>query len=113
MDLKRKFDHLNLNNFLSDNITLGTADYYQNKYPNLPHEECFMLEALSRDEFDDLDIKKRIKIINRQREEYNRQIDQEFEDAKNFKDDDEVLEIGVKKVEITVKDNNNKDKFIL
>ena len=44
MDFKKKFDYNDINNFLPDNKTIGTSDYYRNKFRDgLPDYMCCLL----------------------------------------------------------------------
>ena len=52
MDFKKKFDHNDITNFLPDNLTIGTSNYFSKKY-NLPSYMCEMLEIKSRREYND------------------------------------------------------------
>lgn len=53
MDFKKKFDHNDINNFLPDNITVGTSEYYQKKLgEKMPTYVCDILELKSRPEHD-------------------------------------------------------------
>lgn len=53
MDLKRKFDLNDINNFLPDNYTIGTSEYYNNKFRGMmPNYMCEYLELKSREEYD-------------------------------------------------------------
>ena len=61
MDFKKKFDHNDINNFLPDNNTLATSEYFQNKFVGLPSYICDMLEVKSRVEYNE---KSEIEFIN-------------------------------------------------
>ena len=51
MDFNKKFDHNDINNYLPDNKTLATSEYFQNKFVGLPSYICDMLEVKSRVEY--------------------------------------------------------------
>lgn len=56
MDFKqqKKFDYTDINNFLPDNLTTGTAEYYQNKFGDkFPDHYYKLMEILTRPEYDD------------------------------------------------------------
>ena len=56
MDFKqqKKFDYNGINNFLPDNLTAGTAEYYQNKFGDkFPEHYYKLMEILTRPEYDD------------------------------------------------------------
>ena len=58
MDFKqqKKFDYNDINNFLPDNFTTGTAEYYQNKFGDkFPEHYYKLMEILTRPEYDDPD----------------------------------------------------------
>ena len=58
MDFKqqKKFDYNDINNFLPDNFTTGTAEYYQNKFGNkFPEHYYTLMEILTRPEYNDPD----------------------------------------------------------
>ena len=61
MDFKKKFDYDDINNFLPDNKTLATSEYFQNKFVGLPSYICDMLEVKSRVEYNE---KSEIEFIN-------------------------------------------------
>ena len=56
MDFKqqKKFDYDDINSFLPDNFTTGTAEYYQNKFGDkFPDHYYTLMEILTRPEYDD------------------------------------------------------------
>ena len=56
MDFKgqNKFDYNDINNFLPDNFTTGTAEFYQNKFGNkFPDHYYKLMEILARPEYND------------------------------------------------------------
>ena len=70
MDFKqqKKFDYNDINNFLPDNFTTGTAEYYQNKFGNkFPEHYYTLMEILTRPEYNDPD--EVIKIVEQVRTE--------------------------------------------
>ena len=40
MDFNKKFDYDDINNYLPDNKTLATSEYFQNKFVGLPSYIC-------------------------------------------------------------------------
>jgi hypothetical protein len=78
MDFKKKFDYQDISMFLPDNYTLGTADYYQKRFPTLPEEECQILEVLSRDEYKPEDINLKITEIQNEQLEFNKKLELEL-----------------------------------
>ena len=61
MDFNKKFDHNDINNYLPDNKTLATSEYFQNKFVGLPSYVCDILEVKSRVEYNE---KSEIEFIN-------------------------------------------------
>jgi cupin superfamily acireductone dioxygenase involved in methionine salvage len=54
---KKKFDHEDLYNYLPDNYTIGTYQFYKLKFQDkLDDHRCRYLEAISRKEFDEVDL---------------------------------------------------------
>ncbi len=71
---KKKFDYNDLNNFLPDNKTVGTFDFYNKKFDNRMPEhisEICSVKALIDDEEEK---QKRIKEILDKKEEYNNKL---------------------------------------
>lgn len=89
MDFNKKFNYEDINMFLPDNFTIGTNEYYQKKFPNLPEEECMKLEILSRVEYDEKAKDEAIvKLINEQLS-FNEKLENElFERGKPDKKND-------------------------
>ena len=48
----KKFDHNDLTNFLPDNHTIGTVQFFQKKYPTMDEHICKILEIGTRAEYD-------------------------------------------------------------
>ena len=61
MDFKKKINYDDINNYLPDNKTLATSEYFQNKFVGLPSYICDMLEVKSRVEYNE---KSEIEFIN-------------------------------------------------
>ena len=61
MDFNKKFDHNDINNYLPDNKTLATSEYFQNKFVGLPSYVCDIMEIKSRVEYNE---KSEIEFIN-------------------------------------------------
>ena len=61
MDFKKKINYDDINNYLPDNKTLATSEYFQNKFVGLPSYVCDMLEVKSRVEYNE---KSEIEFIN-------------------------------------------------
>lgn len=88
MDFKKKFNYDDINIFLPDNITMGTTEFYQSKYPTLPEVECMKLEILSRVEYDETEQEKAIKKLVEEQLLYNQQLEQEMFDREQVNKDD-------------------------
>ena len=61
MDFNKKFDHNDINNYLPDNKTLASSEYFQNKFVGLPSYVCDILEVKSRVEYNE---KSEIEFLN-------------------------------------------------
>ena len=61
MDFNKKFDYDDINNYLPDNKTLATSEYFQNKFVGLPSYVCDILEVKSRVEYNE---KSEIEFLN-------------------------------------------------
>ena len=80
MDLKRKFDHEDLSNYLPDNILLGTEQYYRKKYKNLPDYLYKILEVKTKDWYSEQDEKNVIEEAKNKILEYNDKLMKEYND---------------------------------
>ena len=81
MDFKRKFDYSDINNFLPDNVTLGTEAYYRNKFNNkLPDELFYGFEVLTRKEYNNTDIEQYKSLVVQYRKDFHNKIMSEFEE---------------------------------
>jgi len=61
MDFKKKFDHNDINNYLPDNKTIATSEFFQNKFVGLPSYVCDILEVKPRVEYNE---KSEIELLN-------------------------------------------------
>ena len=81
MDLKKRFDHSDINNFLPDNITLGTESYYRNKFNNkLPDELYYGFEVLTRKEYNNTHVEQYKSLVLQFRKDFHSKIMSEFEE---------------------------------
>ena len=82
MDLKRRIDTNNINSFLPDNLTIGTSEYYKNKFNGtMPDYICEYLEVKSREEYnDEKEIEQIIEEIKKKEREENLKIIQEYDE---------------------------------
>jgi hypothetical protein len=81
MDLKKRFDHSDINNFLPDNVTLGTEGYYRNKFKNkLPDELYYGFEVLTRKEYNDTHVEQYKSLVLQYRKDFHIKLMSEFEE---------------------------------
>lgn len=78
MNFKKSYDYSDMSNFLPDNYTLATTNYFQKKYPKLPNEQCQMLEVLTREEYTTKDINECKEKIRNEINEYNMKLEKEL-----------------------------------
>ena len=83
-DLKKRFDHSDINSFLPDSKTVGTFDFYrtkfQNKFPDYYYE---LFEVLSRPEYNEEDCKELVTRIREEEQRRNNQIIDEYNERLN------------------------------
>jgi hypothetical protein len=79
--VKKQIDKENIFRFLPDNYTVGTEEYYRNKFGDkFPDEIYKYLEAISRKEYTEEDIKFVVEQINEAKKNYENQLLSEFEE---------------------------------
>jgi len=72
---EKKFDYKDITNFLPDNYTVGTSDFYKTKFNDkLPDHYCDILEILSRVEYDETETTQRINILKLEIKESNNRL---------------------------------------
>jgi DNA-directed RNA polymerase beta' subunit len=106
---KKKFDYNDLNNFLPDNKTVGTFDFYNKKFDNRMPEhisEICSVRALIDDEEEK---QKRIKEILDKKEEYNNKLLNEFREREMDTNEEHELNEKIKKEEYINEINLNKN----
>ena len=82
--IKKPVDNTNIFRFLPDNHTIGTEEYYRNKFGDkFPDEVYKYLEATTREEYTDEDIKYVIEQINEAKKNYEKQLLMELEEREN------------------------------
>ncbi len=82
---KKKFDTNDPYNFLPSNKTLGTEQWWAQKLGNkLPDGYLFLLETLSREEYDDEDVAKAKVIVKQQQLEFNARLEKEMSELGMF-----------------------------
>ena len=78
-DLKKKFNHSDINNFLFDSQTVGTFDFYKNKFQNkFPDHYYELFEVLSRSEYNDEKCNELIERVREEDRRINKQIIDEY-----------------------------------
>lgn len=96
---KKKFDHNDINNFLPDNKTVGTFDFYNKKFNNRMPEhisEICSVKALIDDE-EEKQIK--IKEILDRKEEYNNKLLNELRERELDTNEENELNEDIRKQE--------------
>ena len=83
MDFNKKFDYDDINNFLPDNKTLATSEYFQNKFVGLPSYVCDILEVKSRVEYIEKSEIEFINIIKEKKRLEDEKLMVEFEEREN------------------------------
>ena len=83
MDFNKKFDYDDINNYLPDNKTLATSEYFQNKFVGLPSYICDMLEVKSRVEYNEKSEIEFINFIKENKKKQDEKLMVEFEDREN------------------------------
>lgn len=106
---KKKFDYNDLNNFLPDNKTVGTFDFYNKKFDNRMPEhisEICSVKALIDDE-EEKQIK--IKEILDKKEEYNNKLLNEYLERSLDTNEEHELNEKIKKEEYINENNLNEN----
>ena len=97
---KKKFDYNDINNFLPDNKTVGTVDFFNKKFKNnMPDYICELLAVETLVEDKEEKEKQKQEILNKKKE-YTNKLLAELEERENRK---EELETEIKNLSI---DNN-------
>jgi nicotinic acid mononucleotide adenylyltransferase len=97
---KKKFDYNDINNFLPDNKTVGTVDFFNKKFKNnMPDYICELLAVETLVEDEEEKEKQKQEILNKKKE-YTNKLLAELEERENRK---EELELQIKDLSI---DNN-------
>jgi len=84
MNFKKKFDHEDINIYLPDNKTIGTSEFFKNKYNKLPDYICDMLEVKTRIEFEEKSEHEFINMIKEKKKLENEKLIKEFEERENL-----------------------------
>jgi predicted house-cleaning noncanonical NTP pyrophosphatase (MazG superfamily) len=96
--IKKPIDNTNIFRFLPDNHTIGTEEYYRNKFGDkFPDEVYKYLEAKTREEYTDADIKYVIEQINEANKHYEKQLLMELEERllENLEEDINIENISI------------------
>jgi len=81
---KKSFDYNNKSNFMNDNRTIGTSEYFQKKLgPNLPNDIYDMMEILTRHEYTTQDIIYAKEAMKQQRDFYSMKLLEELKEREN------------------------------
>ncbi len=110
MDFKKRFDYSDINNFLPDNFTAGTTEFYRNKIARLPDEEYLILEAKTREEYNENDVKEVYEQVNKYKQDYASKILKELAE----REDPEFINAPVEnefEKEMNIQFTNIKNKF--
>ena len=96
--IKKPVDNTNIFRFLPDNHTIGTEEYYRNKFGDkFPDEVYKYLEVTTREEYTDADIKYVIEQINEAKKNYEKQLLMEFEERllENLEEDINIENVSI------------------
>lgn len=89
MDFKKRFDYEDINSFLPDNDTLGNSQYFQEKFGGrLPDGMETVLEAKTRIEFSEEDVKLVVESYQKKQKQDYEQLMKEYEERINEKPDE-------------------------
>jgi hypothetical protein len=82
MDLfNKRFNTNDPYNYLPSNMTLGTEQWWAQKFGNkLPDGYLYLLETMSRKEYTDEDVAKAKQLVVQQQLEYNARVEKELAD---------------------------------
>ena len=84
MDFKKKFNHDDINLYLPDNITAGTAEFYQNKFGDkFPDYFYNIFEIMARAEYNEEETTILIDKINNDMQTENQKLISEWNDRQN------------------------------
>ncbi len=82
---KKQIDRNDPYYFLPSNKTLGTERWWAQKFGNkLPDGYLYLLETLSRKEYDDEDVEKAKEIVKQEQLEFNARLEKEMADLGMF-----------------------------
>jgi len=92
MDFKKKINYNDINSFLPDNFTIGTKEYYYEKFNgNMPEYVCEYLEIKTRPEFnDEKENELKIELIKKKAREENLKIIQEYEEILRKSEEEKI-----------------------
>ena len=83
MNFNKKFDYDDINNYLPDNKIVGTSQFFQTKFKNLPSYVCDILEVKTRNEYNEENEIEFIKLIKEAKREQENKLLRELEDREN------------------------------
>ena len=103
---KKKFDYNDINNFLPDNKTVGTVDFFNKKFKNnMPDYICELLAVETLVENEEEKEKQKQEILNKKKE-YTNKLLAELEERENRKDQplDGDSDLGSRELDLQIKD---------
>ena len=95
---KKQVDKENIFRFLPDNHTIGTEEYYKNKFGDKFSDELYkFLEVKSREEYTEEDIKFVVDKINEAKKIYESKLLNEFEERllENLEEDINIENVSI------------------
>ena len=95
MNFKKKFDYSDTNNFLPDNVTIGTAEYYKEKFHGkLPDYYYEMFEMHAKPQYDTIDIEEMNEMIKKYKRDIHEKVLKEFWERENEISDPYVIDVA-------------------
>lgn len=85
---KKSSNIKSLYDFLPDNHTIGTAEYYKRKFPNIPEYYCELLELESKEFTEEYKTQRRNEILEMKKIQ-DKKLLEELEIRKNLTNDNE------------------------
>ena len=111
----KKFDYNDINSFLPSNDSIGTVDFFQNKFKNMPEHVCELLSIETLIENKE-EKEKAIQEILNKKKEFNEKLLKEYEERKEEgKTEEDKTKEEIRIIE-TIKSKKNikrKEKRIL
>ena len=106
--IQKPFDYNDVNIFLPDNFTALNKEYWELKFNSgLPDGYTDLLEAMSRSDYTDEDVNEITEKIKQTSLEFNKQIDLEFERAKEIETFEKVENLETENKNNLIELHNN------